>query len=542
MENSKQKKRNSLKRQTVITVISLVLIAVLAVVYFTVLRPMLDKRTFAEYEMLDGEALDINGCEVVSQTGDGNITFASDGKSIICEGGRATVKLDTTNGTSSSGRFYMFPAIEVNDIAEVAITNEYGTFGFYYDSSDGEYYITGYKGTPYNQTAFSTTLAAARNPLSMERIAVDPEDLSVYGLDGNGKASYVISDKKGTTHEVLVGDMLVTGGGYYCMIKGGDAVYALDTSNGAFFATPETFVTPLLAFPVSENDYYMAEKFTLKKDGEVFISCAFMSEAERKETASTSTYKMLEPANYVPSNTNYNAVLQKFISLTGSEVLKFGLYGETMNSLELVEYNLVNPKYEIYYCYKGVDNYVYVSEKNEDGSYYAYSLLFNLIARVDAETFEFLEKDFLWYVDKPIFQRNIVDVASIRIEGNGIDETFNITGDEASAISVTPKSAGMPFGESGVKSFKNIYLKLLSLTIEDYTESTSKDEWIMRLTVVTDLGHETVYEFYNYSTRRCYFTIDGEGEFYCLRDKVEKILEDTVAIMNGEEISSVDKG
>ena len=251
---------------------------------------------------------------------------------------------------------------------------------------------------------------------------------------------------------------------------------------------------------------------------------------------------MLEPANYVPSNTNYNAVLQKFISLTGTEVLKFGPYGETMNSLDLVEYNLANPKYEIYYRYKGVDNYVYVSEQNEDGSYYAYSLLFNLIARVDAETFGFLQEDFLWYVDKPIFQRNIVDVASIRIEGNGVDETFVISGDEASKITVMPKSTGRVFDESGTKSFKNIYLKLLSLTIESYTESTSKDEWVMRLTVVTDLGHETVYEFYNYSTRRCFFTIDGEGEFYCLRDKVEKILEDTVAIMNGEEISSVDKG
>jgi len=542
MEKSKLKKRNSLKRQTVITVVSLVLVAVLGVVYFTVLRPMLDKRTFAEYEILDGEALDINGCELVSKTGDANVTLSDDGSYLVCEGGRATVKLDTTNGTSSSGRFYMFPAIDVNDIGQVAITNEYGTFGFYYDASDGEYYITGCKGTPYNKTAFSTTLAAARNPLSMERIAVDPEDLSVYGLDGNGKASYVISDKKGTTHEVLIGDMLVTGGGYYCMVKGGDAVYALDTSSGAFFATPETFVTPLLAFPVSENDYYTAEEFTLKKDGEVFISCAFMDEAERKKTASTSTYKMLEPANYVPSNTNYNALLQKFISLTGTEVMKFGPYGETMSALELGEYNLVNPKYELYYRYKGVDNYVYVSEKNEDGSYFAYSLLFNLIARVDAETFGFLEEDFLWYVDKPIFQRNIVDVASIRIEGNGIDETFVISGDEASKISVAPKSTGRAFDESGVDSFKNIYLKILSLTIENYTESTSKDEWIMRLTVLTDLGHETVYEFYNYSTRRCFFTIDGEGEFYCLRDKVEKILSDTVAIMNGEEISSVDKG
>lgn len=64
----------------------------------------------------------------------------------------------------------------------------------------------------------------------------------------------------------------------------------------------------------------------------------------------------------------------------------------------------------------------------------------------------------------------------------------------------------------------------------------------MRMTVATDLGYEYVYEFYNYSTRRCYFTINGVGEFYCLRDKVEMILSDTVAIMNGEEISSVDKG
>jgi hypothetical protein len=41
---------------------------------------------------------------------------------------------------------------------------------------------------------------------------------------------------------------------------------------------------------------------------------------------------MLEPANYVPSNTNYNAVLQKFISFMGTEVLRFGPNGETMNA------------------------------------------------------------------------------------------------------------------------------------------------------------------------------------------------------------------
>lgn len=541
MEEQKVKKHNSLKRQTVIIIVSLVLFVALTVVYFTVLLPMLDKRTYAEYEVFDGEAVDINGCEILSSEGQGTVTVSDDGKTAFCEGGDAVIKVDSTNSTTSAGRIYMFPMLEANDIAEISITNEHGTFGFSYDSSDGEYYLTGYKNTPYNKTSFSTMIAAARNPLTLERIAVEPEDLSAYGL-AEPAASYVLTAKNGKMHTVLVGDMLVTGGGYYCMVEGGKAVYALDTSMGVFGAKAEQFVTPLLSFPMSDTEYYMTEEFTLKTDGEIFVSCGYMDEQERIKSASNSLYQMYEPAGYVPSNTNYNTVLKTFISFQGTEVMAFGPYGEVMNAMELGAYNLTIPKYELYYRYKGVDNYVYVSEKNEDGSYYAYSLLFNLVARVDGETLKWLDWEFIDFVDKPMFQKNIVDIASIRIEGNGIDETFNISGSEASNIGVTPASTGKAFDEAGVQSFKNIYLKLLSLTIESYTESTATDEWIMRFTVKTDLGYEYVYDFYNYSTRRCYFTINGEGEFYCLRDKIEMILSDTVGIMNGEEISSVDKG
>lgn len=536
-----QKKHNSLKRQTVIIILSLVLFVALTVVYFAVLRPMLDKRTYDEFEVFAGEAVEINGCELLSVEGDGTVTVSDDKKTAVCEGGSAVIKVDSTNATVSAGRIYMFPMIESGNVAEIAITNEHGTFGFYYDSSDGEYYMTGSKGTPYNKTSYSTMIAAARNPLTLERISTNTDELSAYGLD-SPLASYVITDKAGNSYTVLIGDMLVTGGGYYCMVKDGPAVYALDSSMGVFGARPEQFVTPLLSFPISENDYYMTEEFTLKVDGEVFVSCGYLDEAERVKTASNSIYEMYEPAGYVPSNTNYNNLLKTFVAFQGVEVMEFGPFGEVMNSMELGKFNLSVPKYEIYYRYKGVDNYVYVSERNEDGSYYAYSLLFNIIARVDAETLKWLEWDFIDFVDKPLFQKNIVDIASIRIEGNGVDETFNITGSEASTIGVIPESTGKPFDAAGVESFKNLYLKLLGLTIENYTESSSTDEWVMRLTVTTDQGYEYVYDFYNYSTRRCYFTIDGEGEFYCLRDKVEKILSDTVAIMNGEEISSVDKG
>ena len=55
---------------------------------------------------------------------------------------------------------------------------------------------------------------------------------------------------------------------------------------------------------------------------------------------------------------------------------------------------------------------------------------------------------------------------------------------------------------------------------------------------MADDGLVFEYKFYPYSTRRCYFTINGEGEFYVLRDSVEKAISDTVKMLNGEIVDS----
>ena len=76
--------------------------------------------------------------------------------------------------------------------------------------------------------------------------------------------------------------------------------------------------------------------------------------------------------------------------------------------------------------------------------------------------------------------------------------------------------------------------------MEDYTEEsdTSKLDCMMTLTVVTDAGETTVYKFYQYSTRRCFYTINGTGQFYTLSDQIQKVLNDTVRVVNGEPIDS----
>ena len=163
--------------------------------------------------------------------------------------------------------------------------------------------------------------------------------------------------------------------------------------------------------------------------------------------------------------------------------------------------------------------------------------MFNIVAKVDAETFDFLEWEFIDFVDKPMFQKNINDIETVEIIGKDVHETFTITGEDTE-LKVTPKSTLTALTANQLASFKKIYVKLLSLSLEDYTESESTDEWVMTFKVTTRGGLEYEYSFYNYSTRRCYYTVNGEGEFYVLRDRVEKILSDTVLLMSGGEVTS----
>ena len=537
-----EKKRNSLKRTQIITLAVFAAAAVLAVLYFAVFRPMLDVRTYEEYRLLDGEGVTLSGCTVESSEGDGKLSYSEDGTVAWCDGGTLTLKVDVTDARVTAGRYYMFRPVASSGVTILRINNPFGEWGFYL-ASDGSYYLIDHAGTPYESTLSTTTIAACRNPLSMKRVDENAPDLSIYGLDESGSpARYTISDKKGVSHTVLVGDMIQTGGGYYCACEGSRAVYILDTSMSCVFMAPENVVTPLLSLPVGDNDYFSTEVFTLTVDGEVLVSCGYMSDAERMDTASVSTYKMFVPENYVPSTDNYGKILQKFIEFKGTETVAFGKAGEVMTKDELAPYGLSEPKYEIYYKYSGVDNYVYVSEKQEDGSYYAYSLLFNLVARVDAETLEFLEWDFIDFVDRPIFQRNINDVAYIRVEADGVDEAFTITGSSVDDLAVTPESRKKAFNEKELKNFRLLYRKMLGLNIEEYAPEKTEENRVLRLTVRTDVGLEYVYDFYAYSTRRCFFTINGVGEFYCLRDRVEKIASDAKALMAGEDIDVTDLG
>ncbi|NLB16815.1 MAG: DUF4340 domain-containing protein [Clostridiales bacterium] len=493
------------KRQKLIIIIAAAA-AVLLVLYFAVLAPMLkvdDSKNEEIPNLLPGEVLGTNN------------------------------------------RILLMEHIEKADIQSIEVHNEHGSYTMY-RGDDDQFYLEGNEGAPYSMTALSSLVVSSGYTLSMTRVTEDCSDMSIYGLaDSDDPAWYVITKVDGNSHKVYIGDMIPTGAGYYVKYGDRNAVYVLEGSLAAtLLADVRDIITPILSYPISSTNYFQTKDFYIYRHGEPFVWITYLDDEEVKQQAKTGygVYKMLYPTDYTPSSTNYDAVLQKFANFVGTRVVELGNTGDTMPDETLLKYGIdpENPAYLVHYNYSGVDNYIMFSEPQEDGTYYAYSMLFNLIATVSPDTVNFLNWDLIKFVDRPIFQKNINDVSKIEIISKDANETFFLEG-EGTTIQITPQSTGKTFDADMLQNFRQFYKVMLSLEMEDYTENESTDDLYLTMIITTDAGVVTEYKFYPYSTRRCFYTINGEGEFYCLRDWVEKVAADCNRAVTGEAIDSEGK-
>jgi len=248
-----------------------------------------------------------------------------------------------------------------------------------------------------------------------------------------------------------------------------------------------------------------------------------------------SAYKMLAPASYTVNDSNYSIALEVLTAFQGTSTLAYDPTEE-----ELKEFGLLDPEFVLFYEYQGIEQYIMFS-KSENG-YYAYSLLFNLVTELEAEKMEWLEWDLIHWVDYPIFMMNINDVKTITVDSETAKRVFDLEG-EAQELIVTERATGF---KPDVKNFRQFYKTLLSVDMQDYVGMTEeeikalddKKDLYMTLTIETRAGQKTVYKFYPYSTRRAYYTVNGKGEFYVLRDMATKVITDAEKVMTNTEIDS----
>ena len=456
----------------------------------------------------------------------------------------------------TNNRILLFEHVEKADMLSIEVHNEFGTYTFY-RGSDDNFHIKDMESVSYSLEGLSNLVVSTGYTLSMRRLdfAELDDDFSVYGLGENDNpAWYVITKMDGTTHKVLVGSLIPTGGGYYSMYEGRRAVYVLDTSFAtSVLADIHTLINPLLGYPVSSTSYYNLDDFYIFRNGEPFVAIDMKTAEETGNENGMPSFVMVLPVGYDLKLTTYSAFMEKLASFQGDACVAAGYELDGADEdLLLEKYNidLTSPWYLLHYKLDDVETIIVFSEPDEDGNMYAFSSVYDLIARINVSNASFVNWGLLEFVDDYVFYKNINDVARIEIKGKlneldskgnpiDVDAFFTLDGEKETII-VRPNGQGDGYDADDLKNFRQLYKVMLGIKLYDYADEGYEKNMkeIMSMKVTMDSGEELEYVFYAYSSRRCYYTVNGRGEFYCLREAVEKLIRNTNRMLIGDQIIS----
>ncbi len=286
-------------------------------------------------------------------------------------------------------------------------------------------------------------------------------------------------------------------------------------------------------------------------------------------------------AGYLPHSDNIHTMLNLIHSMTFTGVTVLSPTTE-----QLAEYGLEAYAHEISFIYTDADgnrlsNYFTVSEKTEDGLYFAYAPIYDMIVCFTESQGVYLEWDEIMWYDRNYFQVSYEYIKSLTVEGAGIDDPLVFTLDYGDATPSTEnltvyvngqhldytilyaKSPGNMEQMDADANFMRLLQAFLTASLEgvaDLTDAemanlraTPDEDCFFKFTVIAEdskgNSRYQVYRFYQYTERKAYLTVEvldspdapsdptrAEGRFYVLRSFCDKLIADVDRFMNGVEI------
>ncbi len=340
---------------------------------------------------------------------------------------------------------------------------------------------------------------------------------------------------------------------------------------------------------MSDEDFAKLYDRLLKEHSRLVTSFSFIDMASRENTLlSAFPYQMSSEymAGYLANSDNIGTVLQKLHGMTFEGVTVLGPTPE-----QLDEYGLEDFTHEFSFIYTDAEgqeytNYFVVSEKTEDGLYYAYSDNFDMIVCFSESQAEYLEWEEIDWYEREYFQANIAYVQTIKLEGAGVkspilftldnsksDQTNGTASDKLEVLAngqlidymiTVTKPSGSQSEEHATYNFRRFFQAFLTASMEGNAELTNEQmeafrntpdsECLLKITVCADDGKGNtmynVYRFYRYTERKAYMTIEtlpapdapsspanAQGTFYVLRSFCDKLISDAYRFINAEEIT-----
>ena len=381
---------------------------------------------------------------------------------------------------------YILPEYERSQIKSVEIKNSldhYKLNGYTTDNKNYSFQIAGSEHIIINEEALASLLADVRVLITnyipgQERVSTTAtqQDLANYGLDeASNPAWFEVTLTDGGSYRLYIGKSLATSSGYYARLEGRknvvtdengntteyDIVYALQSSISETILGKSTQLISIDLTPYIGNAVLSATEFSLarkEKDKREVILKVGLAE-DLTNAASPTTYQMLYPKAYIIHEDIYtNNVLVNLAYVQAYEIVA---YGEEIHNPEVYKNfgldldndhldNKDNPddNHAVLYL-KYPDSTVeggegaivlYFSEKMKDLDetefYYVYSPIYEVIGKVSAEVYEFVDWQLAKFTSPYLFYEyltntEIIDIYS-EIKGLETDTRFAISGKERS--------------------------------------------------------------------------------------------------------------
>ena len=325
-----------------------------------------------------------------------------------------------------------------------------------------------------------------------------------------------------------------------------------------------------------------------KKHSRLVTAFSFIDMDDRTDTLYSSLPYMMSSdymEGYLPNSDNIGAVLQGLYSMKFDRVAVLSPTDE-----ELEAYGLNEPAHDFSFIYKDAEgqefgNHFVISEKTEEGKYYGYSEIYDMILVIDESQLTYLEWEEIDWYEREYFLFNIAHVQTIKLEGAGVKSPIVFTLDNSKTdqsggmasdklevyangqlvdynLTVT-KPSGSQVTETASYNFRRFFQALLTASMEGNAELTEEemaafretpdDECLLKITIHADDGKGSTanicYRFYRYTERKAYFTVEvldstsdtgnpteAQGVFYVLRSFCDKLIADAYRFMEGTEI------
>jgi hypothetical protein len=443
---------------------------------------------------------------------------------------KSTASSSQSSSTSSIAVF----KTDSTKVTSLQVKNSKGEYTI--RQSGGKFTVDNVSSTLLNQSNLSGAVVAASDVEASQLIEKDSTNLKQYGLD-NPAIVLTVTSSGGKSSIIDLGNTTPGGDGSYVKMDGSSDVYmtADTTLSGAFSSAATYYVNTTIA---SLDSTKLAGLTSITFGGASRSAPIVLNEENSStSTASTSsgsvpTYEMSSPRNYSLDVDKISTLTTALESLSASSVLSLDV-----SATNLAKYGLKNPEYTFGFTYNGQKTVIDVGTPYDDsGTPYLPIVVEGMpaiysIAQSDMSFYNWQMQDMC---STMLFAEYIDTVKSVTVTSGSESYTINFSGSGTNII-----------GTYGTKKLdttdlRNFYQDVVAIGFEG--QATKPQNGSVYCHVEVDYHDAskapTKMDFISMDSLKCFWSINGQGDFYVLKQNVDTLIDAARDLSAGKTVTT----